>query len=210
MARSFQRPLRQRQIGRRVIIACEGISTEPGYFEEIRKSKNLSKKQIIIVRHVGTDPLTVVNAAIDAQNEQKQRRDWGQDDGAWAVFDGDEHKQENPENWNNAIQKAQGQNIRLAISNPCFEFWYLLHFQDYMANLTRQKARELLRHHIPDYEKANRLYPDPLKPLTSDALQRAKQLAARAEWDNLAPHNNPSTGVWNLVESLFSLESQMA
>ena len=210
MARSFQRPVRQRQIGRRVIIACEGISTEPGYFEEIRKSKNLSKKQIILVSHVGTDPLTVVKAAIEEQNAQKQRRDWGKDDRAWAVFDGDEHRQENPENWNDALQKAAGQNIRLAISNPCFEFWYLLHFQEHSAHLTRQKARELLRRHLSAYEKANRLYPVPLEPLTADALQRAKFLAGRAASDKLLPYTNPSTGVGDLVELLLGLESQVA
>ena len=209
MARSFQRPAHPRSVGRRIIIACEGSRTEPGYFDSIRESKGLSRKSIIIVPHVGTDPFTVVNSAVTARDEQRRRRDWGRKDEAWAVFDGDEHKLENPENWNNAIQRASGQGIRLAVSNPCFEFWYLLHFQEHRSHLTRQKARELLRHHVPDYEKAARLYPNPLEPLTAEAIQRAKQIAVRMGGDGLSPHTNPGTGAWELVQLLLSLKSQV-
>ena len=209
MSRSFQRSAPQRQTGTKIIIACEGSSTEPGYFGGLRETKNLSDKRVIIPPHVGTDPLTVVNSAIDARDGQKRGNGWGKKDEAWAVFDGDEHKQRDPENWNNAIQKAAGRSIHLAISNPCFEFWYLLHFREHNANLTRQKARELLKHHVPDYEKADRLYPHPLGPLTMEAIQRAKQIAARAEGDGLPLHTNPGTNVWGLVETLLSLESQV-
>ena len=69
-------------------------------------------------------------------------------------------------NWESAINRAKSQKIKLAITNPCFELWYLIHFQDHFAQITRDRLWNLLEKHIPDYEKSMCLYPKPLKPLT--------------------------------------------
>lgn len=52
---------------------------------------------------------------------------WENRDSAWVVLDGDEHIQNDPQNWHAALQLAEGSDIHLAVSNPCFELWYLLH-----------------------------------------------------------------------------------
>jgi len=207
--RPFQRPRQRRTVGKKIIIACEGKKTEYGYFEEIRKSLRLPTLRITVVHPDATDPRSIVQAAIDYRQARRNEKAWMAGDQAWAVFDGDEHRLDNPANWNDALQLAQGKEIHLAISNPCFEFWYLLHYREHAAHLARQEARHLLRSHIADYEKADKLWPAPLQPLTAEAIRRAKQLARRAETDGLQRHTNPCTTVSELVENLLALAEEM-
>src|SRR4051812_40644621 len=104
--RYWRRPRRNRVVGRKVIIVCEGKKTEYGYFEEIRKSMRLPTLQVQVVHPDATDPLSIVRAAIHLRRARKSERAWDRQDRAWAVFDGDEHRDGNPANWNDAIQIA--------------------------------------------------------------------------------------------------------
>ena len=131
------------------------------------------------------------------QAERKARR---QHDGflaydeVWCVFDVDEHPRI-PE----ARQQARDNGIKLAISNPCFELWALLHFQDQSAYLSRQDAQRQLRLHIPEYGKDL-----PFHHLVSgyeQAVERAKNLDRRCETAG-CPGENPSTGVHALTERI--------
>ena len=71
---------------------------------------------------------------------------------------------------------ADAKGIQIALSNPCFEFWYLLHFQyttkffkDYPA------VKNALTTYLPDYEKAGDVY-NQLAEHTAIAIQNAKRV----------------------------------
>lgn len=153
--------------------------------------------------HEATDPLNVVHAAVQQRDVLRRDRRWEETDCAWAVFDGDEHIENNPQNWYEALDLARRKEIGLAISNPCFEFWYLLHYQDRESHITRQKVLSRLRNHIPDYEKGKCIFPDPLHPLTSNAIERAERLSALRS--DLPEYSNPSTNVHSLVSVLLEM-----
>jgi len=202
--RDFRRRAPTRDVGQKVIIACEG-TTERRYFNDIRAARRLAALKVILVQR-GTDPRGVVRAAINEREEHRSERNWDAEiDTTWAVYDGDEHRANDPTNWHEALDLARGNSIRLAISNPSFEFWYLLHFHDQQAYLTREQALRLLKSHAPDYHKTTSMFPDPLQPLTRTAIERARALEARAIADSLPAHENPCTGVADLVELLLSL-----
>jgi hypothetical protein len=202
----FRRPQRNLVLGPRVLIACEGKRTEPGYLHGIRIAQRLSERQIEIVPHEGTDPVTIVRSVEERREALRRERRWdNRVDTAWAVFDEDDWQVQHPGQWNDALQRARARDIRLVISNPCFEVWYLLHFQDQTAALTRQAAVSRLKEHLPDYEKSTSLYPDPLRDQTEAACARAGELAERALRDALGDFPNPSTNVAELVRYLLSL-----
>ena len=207
---SFKRPQATRIIGRKVIIVCEGKKTEYGYFEAIRKHLRLPTLQVRVIHPDATDPLSIVRYALDIRQDLKVEKAWASEDSVWAVFDGDEHRLENPDNWNNAIQTARSKKVELAVSNPCFELWYLLHYQDRAASLSRQEAERLLRKHISGYKKNGILWPVPLELLTPEAMRRAKKIAERAIADAYPEHTNPCTSVCNLVESLLELGKEIS
>ncbi|AFY73294.1 hypothetical protein Syn7502_01191 [Synechococcus sp. PCC 7502] len=206
MAKSFKRNDPTIPVGKKILIACEGKYTEPRYFYAIREDLRLNKELIKVVPHDGTDPLSIVNALVEARQDAKSERRWSSGDSAWAVMDGDEHITNNPANWYQAIQRAKSQKINLAITNPSIEFWYLIHFQDHFANIQRDKATELLKQHIPAYDKSVCYYFNLLKPNTPNAIARANKLTNLSKGNNLSEYSNPCcSGISRLVQSLFSL-----
>ena len=210
MQRKLNRRPPSRDIVRKIVIACEGSKTEPDYFESIRKELRLRTLQIIVLRHQGrTDPRSIIERVIGERQEMRRNQTWTEGDSAWAVFDGDEHIEQSPENWRNAIALAKKQKIQLAITNPCFELWYLIHFRDHFAQISRDRVINLLGKHIPKYDKSVCVYPEPLKPLTEQAIQRAERIAEQIQQDELDEHSNPCcSGLPNLVQSLLRLESR--
>lgn len=203
---SFKRNAPKKDIAKKILIACEGKYTEPEYFKAIRQDLRLTTVKIIILPHDGTDPLSVVNKVLEEKQDRKRDRTWLDEDSAWAVFDGDEHILRDLNNWHQAIQKAKKENIRLAITNPSIELWYLIHFQDHSANISQDKAEERLNKHIPNYDKARCYYPEQLKPRTHQAIARANKLDELAKRDNLPEYSNPCcSGISKLVDMLLKL-----
>jgi len=84
---------------------------------------------------------------------QKERldRDTKREDRVWLVFDADENCQSQLDA---AAKSARQTGARIGFSTPCFELWYLLHFENRLESLDRTKAVARLRGYIPDYDKA--------------------------------------------------------
>lgn len=110
------------------------------------------------------------------------------------MFDIDEHPLI-PE----AKDQAKANGIELAISNPCFELWALLHFRDQRAHIERGKVQHLCRSHMRGYEKE--LDYETLQPKYSDAVRRAGDLE---KWHGSrgTVGANPSSTVYRLVERI--------
>lgn len=147
----------------------------------------------------GGTPKTLVERAVElkkgAERSAKRSGDRNQlYDEIWCVFDIDEHPLVAE-----ARQQANANKIRLAISNPCFELWILLHFQDQFAHLERSNAQHLCRGHLPGYEKV--VPCERLMDLYSEAKRRAEALDA---WQGTrgCSGGNPSTSVYHLVEMI--------
>lgn len=183
----------------RILIVCEGTRTEPGYF---RQKRHLDRSLIELELSPGGTPKTLVERAVElkraATRSAKSKKDQNLNyDEVWCVFDIDEHPfiQE-------AKQQARDNQIDTAISNPCFELWMLLHFQDQRASIDRAQVQRECRRYLPNYAKdvpsAELLRRD------SEAVARAKSLDA---WQASrgCEGANPSTGVYRLTEKIKSL-----
>src|SRR5262249_27212226 len=118
-------------------------------------------------------------------------------DEVWCVYDVDSHPK-----LADAFQQARDNGIELAISNPCFELWLLLHFREQTAHIERHKVGAMLRTHLRGYKK--RADFNKLKEGYADAVNREKGLTSRCE-QNGAAGANPSTGVYKLTERIFEL-----
>ncbi len=195
---NFRRRSPRREPKRRVLVVCEGGVTEAGYFRNLRK---VFRNPLIAVEidDQGGVPKTLVERASEkkreAEREAKSRRDdFLRFDEVWCVFDVDEHP-----HLHDARQQARDNGVELAVSNPCFELWALLHFQAHSAYLERGDARSRLKRHLPDYDKA--LPFERIHQGYSDAVSRAQELDRR-RGDAGDPGGNPSTGVYRLTERI--------
>ena len=188
--RAFRSPLP------RFLIVCEGTQTEPEYFREMR---HLERSLIELELSPGGVPKTLVERAAEMKKaavvSAKRQKDYHlKYDHVWCVFDIDEHPFV-PE----AKQQARDNGIDVAVSNPCFELWALLHFRDQRAHIERGPLHHECKQCMPGYEK--RLPTSQLHPLCEDALQRARDLH---QWQRTrgCDGENPSTGVYRLVEQI--------
>lgn len=115
----------------------------------------------------------------------------------WCVFDIDEHPYVAQ-----AVELAASSGISVAISNPCIELWFLLHFQDQTAALHRHDAQrrscELLNcKKSPTAEALAELV-----TRYEDARRRAQELDRKHAGDGSPPGSNPSSGAWRLIDRL--------
>ncbi|WP_432824294.1 RloB family protein [Dactylosporangium sp. CA-092794] len=147
--------------------------------------------------HHAPDP--IAPAHLVALAEEYQTRHGDAVDEVWVLLDGEDL------DWNDVAGHADQAGIRLAVSNPCFETWLLLHFHDKPVPAgDRDAAMRLLRQYLPDYDPRRLDFTD-FRDGLADAVDRAKPLALRFETElaglGAAPPN-PYTGVWALAESI--------
>lgn len=172
------------------LVVCAG-DTEEVYFNSYRKP-DLSA-DIKIRRCKATDPVNIVKFAIARMNDLGLSV--GSGDFAYCVFDIDENT---PQNLEKAAKLAVRKGIVLCPSNPCFELWYLLHFNYSDANLTSQEAEERINEYIQNYEKT-RDYSNVLYTKRDTAISNAKKLQA------IRGEGNPSTSAYKVVEKLLNV-----
>jgi RloB-like protein len=145
-------------------------------------------------------PATLVDLAVAAKAEaaREERRGRGSAwDDIWCVFDEDSHP-----NVPEAISKAEAHGINLAVSSPCIELWFILHFQDQTAFIERRNAQSCARR-LTGCDK--RLSDDAVERLGEhydDARRRARALDEKHAGDGSAPRSNPSSEVWKLVDRI--------
>ena len=208
-----KRGLRQRKIRPVILIVTEGSQTEPKYFEHFRtRQKNINIRIVGARSSAGeTDYVSLVRKAIDYQN--KNQISIAKGDSIWVVADGDvNYNNPNPvDNKNQQLQRARkmalARGIQIIISNPCFEFWYLMHFQ-YTTKFLKSydEVKNILNKYLPEYEKTTDVYEN-LKAYTTDAIQRAGKLEQYHQQNGealpLGIAVNPFTEVGKLVEKII-------
>ena len=144
-------------------------------------------------------PLTLVNAAAEART--RTSREQGEVDEVWCLFDVEWPR--NHPDLPEAKARADRSDVRLAISNPCFELWLALHFEDHTAPLDNRAARNLLRDH--DKSSGKGLDGSEYMPRRADAAQRARALTAKHAGDGTEfPNDNPSSGMYLFLEAIES------
>jgi len=106
---------------------------------------------------------------------------------------------------NRRSRKRRQSGINLAVSNPCFELWLVLHCQDQAASIHRSEIQR-------DAKKLNLIHGKSipasawktLRDNHEDARRRARELDSMHEGNDSPPRSNPSSDVWRLVDRLRS------
>ncbi len=208
-----KRGQRPRKVKPVILIVTEGSQTEPKYFEHYRnRQTNIDIRVIGSRTNAGeTDYVNLIRKAVEYQSKNEISDSNG--DTVWVIADGDVNYN-NPDPVNtkdNLLSKARkmanDKGIRLALSNPCFEFWYLLHFQYTTGFLKNYSSvKNILHTHLKGYEKSADVY-EQLAAHTVKAIQNAKQVEQYHIQNGCdKPFGikvNPFTDVYQLIESLL-------
>lgn len=113
------------------------------------------------------------------------------------MFDIDEHP-----NVDTAIDLAHRNDVRIAVSNPCLELWFLLHFGDQTAWIHRHEAQRRAAHCLGCGKSLSAAALDELHDRYDEARLRARQLDVKHRHDGSDPRANPSSEIWRLVDTI--------
>lgn len=133
--RSFERPEGIRS-ARLIVIASEGRKTESIYFEALRDTAALSNVIIKVLRR--DDNHSAPNKVLAQLKDFKAQYSLEEDDELWMVIDRDKWADKMLSDV--ARQCNQDKNLRIALSNPCFELWLLLHMEDVNSMSDEERA----------------------------------------------------------------------
>jgi len=192
--RSFKRPLGERRYRKMFVIAAEGVKTEPQYFALLNDLHAVIHVTCLKDKYNSAPP-QVLKRMTKYLKEQGLLKT----DEAWLVVDKDSWTDSQLQELHQWSQEAQ--NHGFALSNPSFEYWLLLHFEDGNGISSTRDCSDRLRRYIPDYDKtinARKI----TKGMIQDAISRAqyRDTPPCDDW----PHNMGST-VYRLVKRIFEV-----
>ena len=198
----LQRRRNVRAVAKRFLIVCEDDKSAPNYFNALKKQFNLSATSVMVVGSGGhSQPIQVVDRAIDVKEKAND-----DDSGTlpfnevWCVIDGEFGAE-----INNARFRANANNVKLAISTMCFEYWILLHFEDNDTSTLDCDAlvSTLKKKHIAKYAKGSCDFHDVVQHVRV-ACRRAETLRRPGIRRHENPEvQNPCSEVYKLINAIL-------
>lgn len=181
-----------------IIIATEGSKTEPRYFREMASQKYYPNSRVKVwILEKEDDTASSPKHVLRELDRYKDEFYVEEDDELWLVIDLD--------NWGDGkiaqvASLCQQKNYKLAVSNPCFELWLLLHIrtleeytpqelEDFQNNQKTDSNRTPLESELLDilgeYNKSN-IKVECFLPHVEEAIDRAQALDLHPEhrWPN--------------------------
>jgi hypothetical protein len=167
------------------VIASEGAVTEPKYFNGLKDRWHNPRVHLEVLAQddpTHSSPEHVLKT-LDRFSREYNLRDGDQ---LWLCLDRDSQSWK-PRTMATVAKECQRKTYHLAVSNPCFEIWLLLHFED-VPNSSAVRAQELaenkdglLKSTVAKHCAAKRDYIDHFLPQTGVAIARAEVLDSKPE-----------------------------
>lgn len=189
------------QKGKIFILSYEGNDTEPQYYEALRDLLKY-KDNIVHIESLKRDKKDTNSApkyVFKKLKEKKAEYNFSKTDEFWMIIDKDR--------WvlNEWVEKCKDEeNFYIALSNPCFEFWLLLHFksivefsEEILQSILENKKVSTSRRYIDKllsdilengYNKKN-INPKRFLERIEQAIKEAEDLDASDVFENLGTHN---------------------
>jgi RloB-like protein len=185
------------------VIASEGAKTEPEYFTGLKEKWQTSRVHVEILTRKDRS-LSSPDEVLKSLEEFSAQFQLREGDQLWLVIDRDS------QTWKARTMSAVAKRCRqkgyfLAVSNPCFELWLLLHFEDVPSqaedrlNALLKNANGFLKKKVASHMSSKKKHIDHFIPRVETAIQRSRLL------DRKPGERWPSqlgTHVYRLVEQL--------
>lgn len=201
---------------RRILIVCEGEKTEPLYLRALVADLGLTTAEVEVCGECGSAPKSVVEFG-----ESKLESD-SDFELIFFVFDRDAHADYNAAlgliNGFKGQRRFKGKTVAAITSVPCFEIWFLLHFElhtrPYDAGGGKSPCGNLVsvlkgKPGFNDYEKGHGNHYDLLRGRLPQAkANAANTLKQSRDAGDPEHHGNPSTLMHLLVDALEAVATE--
>lgn len=192
-----------RRRGNRVFyVVAEGEGTEYDYLRHLNTSYGADLRFLIQMpsQHRGLSPSQVIDDASEVAGEPGVE--------VWGLFDHDGRQ-----DIDQVCSRARREGVNVALSNPAFELWLLLHFQDFApaaqsgSNIVIMEKLRAAHPAFSEYRDGDkRINERRFEALRQDdgirrAVERSRRLA-RGFTTETPSNQDPSTGLHALIERL--------
>ena len=184
-----------RRDDRLILVVSEDTYAPAQYFELVRA--NRVRVEVAPAGAGQSSPQAVLEGA----RILRKQKPFSEYDECWLLMDTDHWFSLNHrENTMRTISEARAEGFRVALSNPCFELWLLLHHEDISPTQPFEDCKSVekqLKVLLGGYNKGNvRTRPFAVENALA-AISRGKQLTPDTD---AFPIANPGTQVWRLTE----------
>lgn len=190
--RKFQRPMGKRRYKQMFVIATEGEKTEPHYFSVLNEGQ-----KVIRIKHLKGDSKSAPAYVLKRMKNYIRTERLRKGDEAWLVVDTDRWSEQQ---LSELVQWSQtNEQYNLAVSNPKFELWLLLHFEEGRGVSSARDCDQRLNTYLPGYDKGCMDANTVLSSVHS-AIDRAKRRDTQPSdpWPR-----STGTTVYKLVEKII-------
>ena len=139
------------KIPQKILLYVEGRNTEPSYFDLLKRSNCTRIPVAVRGQRIGAC-VDFVNKVVGKYNSlpAKEKAKYKQ---KWLVFDNDGH-----EDFAEGIRLARNQGFRVAFSNMCIEYWFMLHFYNHDGSAIPLKGDSHSKAQIDEINKFIKRY----------------------------------------------------
>lgn len=198
------------------VLSYEGKISEKKYFEDFRNSELFNDSGLIEIISLkrptnrGSDPISVKKLLLEAKKEYRFK----DTDEFWLIIDRDDWEEIHNHNFDKLVEDCKKENnFFLAMSNPCFEIWLILHLKDInefdeeekikiMSNEKISNSKNYIDNVLSEIQgRGYNKRPNPriFSPLTKTAIDRAKGL----DNENQDYPKQLGTHIYKLIEKLI-------
>jgi RloB-like protein len=160
------------------VIATEGAETEQRYFNGLKQRWHNPRIHVEVLTREDVS-LSSPDAVLNSLDSFAASWHLRADDQLWLVIDCDSWRDQMLA----AVARESGQKgYHLAVSNPCFELWLLLHFEDVPAQSIQRRQllfnndAKILKKEVAKRISANKDYIDLFFRYVGLAIERARVL----------------------------------
>lgn len=188
------------------ILAYEGNETEPQYYQALKEQLRYSNTviKILSLKRARLDTMSAPKHVFNQLKTFKNRNRTTAQDEFWMIIDRDRWKLEE---W---LEKCRlEKNFFVALTNPCFEFWLLLHHfevtdfkeEALLVNKKLNKKKRFIDQYLNKYLEGgyqkNDIQPERFLPYIARAIAQAKRFAGNDLLTELGSDN------YKLLEKLL-------
>jgi hypothetical protein len=180
-------------------VFAEGKKTEDIYLTNWSRFYR-DRVIVSIAKHEHTTPFELTETAVAERRNDLREARRGRGSAFhqyWCIFDVDEHPKI-PE----ALELAASNTINIAISSPCIELWFLIHFENQTAYLHRRDAQRRSEQLLGCSKSLSPAALDLLVEKFDIAKTRARSLQVKHNGDRTPQPWNPYSNVWALVDEI--------
>lgn len=195
---SLKRRTETRPKRRTFLIFTEGSETEPDYINGLKRLDPIRRSASITVevQDAFIQPLSLVKAAVEKTGDPEI-------DQVWCVFDVESPKPH--AHLKEAETLARKHDIGIAVSNPCFELWLVLHDREQAAAMTTATAGKAANE-LAAFDCKRIVNVNWFLERRDVAVKRARKLDEKHLGDGNGEFRkaNPSSGMPALLDALES------